>query len=105
MFDLFYHPEAVQEIAELPDTLRGKMARLLELLEQRGNNLRFPHTKPIEDGLFELRASGADIARTFFVFQHGKRIFVLRCFVKKTEKTPRNEIVLALQRLEELTDE
>lgn len=105
MFDLLYHPDAVRELAELPATLRGKMARLLALLEQRGNSLRFPQTRPVEDGLFELRASGVDIARAFFVFQQGKRIFILRCFVKKTEKTPRNEILLALQRLEELTDD
>ncbi|CQJ65966.1 Phage-related protein [Yersinia intermedia] len=104
MFELLYHPMAVQEVEDLPDILRGKMARLLDQLECRGNDLRFPLTRPIKSGLFELRASGADIARTLFVFQQGKRIFILRCFIKKSEKTPPKEIMLALQRLEDLTD-
>ncbi|CNH69867.1 type II toxin-antitoxin system RelE/ParE family toxin [Yersinia pekkanenii] len=104
MFELLYHPEAVQEVEGLPDILRGKMARLLDQLECRGNGLRFPLTRPIKDGLFELRASGADIARTLFVYQQGKRVFILRCFVKKSERTPPTEIMLALQRLEDLTD-
>ncbi|MBP2167913.1 hypothetical protein J2125_001105 [Erwinia toletana] len=40
MFQLNYHPEAVEEVAALPDSLRGKMVRLLDQLEARGNALR-----------------------------------------------------------------
>jgi phage-related protein len=104
MFELLYHPEAAQEVKALPDVLRGKMARLLVQLSERGNELRYPLSRPIKNGLFELRASGTDIARTLFVFQQGKKIYILRCFIKKTEKTPPKEIVVALQRLEELSD-
>lgn len=103
MFELFYHPEAVQEVADLPEVLRGKMTRLLDQLEERGNTLRFPLTRPIKSGLFELRASGTNIARTLFVYQQGQQIYILRCFVKKTEKTPPGEISLAFKRLEDMT--
>lgn len=59
----------------------------------------------IQDGLFELRVGKKDITRTFFAFAKGKKIYILRTFVKKTPRTPPTEIQLALKRLEELTDE
>ncbi|OBU06231.1 type II toxin-antitoxin system RelE/ParE family toxin [Morganella psychrotolerans] len=65
MFKLIYHPKAVSELKALPDVLRGKMLRLLDMLEERGNILRYPLSKPVRDGLFELRASGTDTARNY----------------------------------------
>ncbi|AWK40833.1 hypothetical protein GPY51_16245 [Photorhabdus laumondii subsp. laumondii] len=46
-----------------------------------------------------------DITRTIFAYAKGRRIYILRTFIKKTPKTPPTEIKLALQRLEEMTDE
>ncbi|EHA1941060.1 type II toxin-antitoxin system RelE/ParE family toxin, partial [Salmonella enterica] len=46
-----------------------------------------------------------DITRTIFAFAKGKKIYILRTFVKKTPKTPPAEIKLALTRLEEMTNE
>ncbi|MNE42229.1 hypothetical protein D3C80_1363430 [compost metagenome] len=48
---------------------------------------------------------GKDIARGMWVYQKGERIFMLRIFIKKTPKTPRNEIDLAMQRLEEMIND
>lgn len=64
-----------------------------------------PHTRPIQSGLFELRAGGKDITRTFFAFAIGKKIYILRTFVKKTQKTPKSEIEIALNRLQEMINE
>jgi len=38
------------------------------------------------------------IARAIYMTATGKRVIVLRVFVKKTQKTPRHEIELALER-------
>lgn len=105
MFELIFHPEAEQELLDLESTMQGKAFAALDRLELQGNQLRFPHTDIIQDGLFELRAGKKDITRTFFAFAKGKKIYILRIFVKKTPKTPPSEIKLALSRLEELTDE
>ena len=105
LFELIFHPEAEQELLALDSTMQGKAFAALDKLEAQGNQLRFPHTDIIQDGLFELRAGKKDITRTFFAFAKGKRIYILRTFVKKTPKTPPAEIKLALLRLEELTDE
>ncbi|UAA39137.1 type II toxin-antitoxin system RelE/ParE family toxin [Paraneptunicella aestuarii] len=37
-----------------------------------------------------------------YITAHKKRIIVLRAFIKKTQKTPRKEIKLALERAKEV---
>ncbi|WP_200852592.1 type II toxin-antitoxin system RelE/ParE family toxin, partial [Klebsiella pneumoniae] len=48
---------------------------------------------------------GSVQGRGIYVFQQGKTLFLLRVFVKKTQKTPSSEIRLALKRLEEMRNE
>lgn len=69
---------------------------LLEDLE------RIPETylKHIEntDGLYEIRVqSGNDIYRIFCFFDHGKLVILLNGFQKKSQKTPKSEIEMALK--------
>lgn len=105
MFELLFHPEAFAEIEVLSPIMRAKALNALDKLETLGSELRFPHTRAMGNGLFELRAGNKDISRTFFAFAMGKKIYILRTFVKKTQKTPPSEIELALKRLGEMTDE
>ncbi|EHK89866.1 type II toxin-antitoxin system RelE/ParE family toxin [Aggregatibacter actinomycetemcomitans] len=105
MFKLLFHPEAFAEIEALSPTMRAKALNALDKLEALGSELRFPHARAMGNGLFELRAGNKDISRTFFAFAAGKKIYILRTFIKKTQKTPPSEIQLALKRLGEMTDE
>ncbi len=68
-----------------------------------GSNLGMPHTKPIDDSLFELRVKGKEgIARVFYCTRVGKRIVMLHVFIKKTQKIPKKELKLATQRMKEV---
>jgi phage-related protein len=50
-----------------------------------------------------MRLRGRDgIARALYVTVTGQRVVVVRVFVKKTQKTPRREIELALERAKEI---
>jgi len=50
-----------------------------------------------------MRLTGRDgIARALYVTAIGKRVIVVRAFVKKTQKTPPAEIALALRRAKEV---
>ncbi|WP_449077225.1 type II toxin-antitoxin system RelE/ParE family toxin [Ruminococcus sp.] len=72
------------------------MFKNLELLEIRGNELREPFSKHIEDGIFEIRNKvGNDITRIFYFFVIGQKIILTNGFIKKTQKTPKDEIALA----------
>jgi len=52
-----------------------------------------------------MRMKGRDgISRAVYVTARGRRVVVVRVFVKKTQKTPVREIEIALQRAKEVKD-
>lgn len=78
--------------------MRAKMVRTIQLLEANGPMLREPYSKPLGEGLFELRAQvGTDITRVLYFFIVNRRIILTNGFVKKTQKTPPAEIDRAMQ--------
>ncbi|KML24142.1 RelE toxin protein [Leclercia adecarboxylata] len=100
MFTVIFHDEAEAELFALPAQVRAKMFRLLQKLEHDPRQLREPDTKPLGDGLFEIRTLGSDISRGLWVYQSGQRIFI-----KKTNKKPAGEMALAWSRLKEMQNE
>ena len=99
MFSVVYHPEAREEATALPVKIRVKFDRLIGKLEYDARLLREPDTKPLGDGLFEIRTMGTDI------YHKGNTIIMLRVFIKKSQKTPAKEIDLAKKRLAEVLNE
>jgi phage-related protein len=62
------------------------------------------HVEHLDGPLWETRLKGASgIARALYVTRRPQRVVVLRVLVKKTQKTPRREIDIALKRAEEVT--
>ena len=62
-----------------------------------------PYVKHLEGALWEMRMKGKDgIARAVYVTATGYRVVVVHVFVKKTQKTPRREIEIALKRAKEV---
>ena len=65
-------------------------------VEEFLDRLREPHSKHLEEGIFELRIKfSSDITRIFYFFWVGKKIILTNGFVKKTQKTPKGQIELA----------
>ncbi|MBU6457233.1 MAG: type II toxin-antitoxin system RelE/ParE family toxin [Bradyrhizobium sp.] len=92
-------------MAALPADIQARFLRLAERIASVGlESLGEPHVKHLEGKLWELRLTGRDgIARALYITATGRRVVVVRAFVKKTQKTPRSEIELALQRAKEVT--
>ena len=68
-------------------------------LEEYGNQAREPLSKHLEDVIFEVRTiEGSDIIRILYFFDSGRIIIATNGFVKKQQKTPKNEIDLAKKR-------
>ena len=62
-----------------------------------------PYIRHLLDKLWEIRGKGKPgIARALYVAVVGRRVVILRVFVKKTQKTPPGEIALALSRIKEI---
>ena len=73
--------------------MQAKIFTALDLLEYKGPGVREPYSKPLGDGIFEVRAKvGSDISRVLYFFIIGKKIILTNGFVKKTQKTPKREI-------------
>ena len=78
--------------------MRSKLVMTLKVLQEKGIRLREPYSKHLEDGIFEIRGKvGTDISRVLYFFYYGGRIILTNGFIKKTQKTPRNEIEKAKQ--------
>lgn len=76
--------------------MRAKLERSILLLQQVGPTLRLPYSEYLEDGIFEIRAKqGSNITRILYFFFVGKKIILTNGFIKKTQKTPKNQIELA----------
>jgi len=88
----------------LPADQQAKFARIADIiLDHRLENVREPYVKHLERGLWEIRMKGRDgISRAFYVIEKPRRVVVVRIFRKKTQKTPRREIMLALERAKEI---
>lgn len=97
--------EAVDsELRALPPDMRARFARICELIAAVGlERMGAPHVRRVTGALWEMRLSGRDgISRALYVAARGRRVVVVRVFVKKTRRTPRREIQLALRRAAEV---
>jgi phage-related protein len=94
-----------QEVAALPADMRARLTRLTNLIELIGfEALPRDSVKHLEGRLWELRITGRDgISRAIYVTASGRRMVILRAFVKKTQKTPPRELELARQRARDVT--
>jgi phage-related protein len=92
------------EINTQPADIQAAFLRIVYLIESMGlERVREPYLKHLEGPLWEMRMKGKDgIARAAYVTATGYRVVVVRVFPKKTEKTPRREIELALARAREV---
>lgn len=83
-------------IRGLDKRMQAKALATIDILSEFGNRLREPYSKPIGDGLFELRIKfSSDISRIFYFFIVDNKIILTNGFVKKATKTPKAEIELA----------
>lgn len=102
---IYYNSELEEEILRLPDTLLARYIKLTELMEVYGADLGMPQTEALGKGLFELRIKGREgIARVFYCTMAGKRIHMLHCIIKKTQKTPNRELKTARKRMQEVKE-
>jgi len=95
---LFYEKEDGTEPAKdfllsLDKKMRTKMLRTIEMLQYNGYELREPYSKSVSEGIMELRAKvGSDISRVMYFFVVGRKAILTNGFIKKTQKTPKEEI-------------
>jgi len=90
----------VQEYLEQLDLEAAARVRFdLDLLESFGLSLGAPYVRSIRGKLWELRTTGHTQHRVLYFAASGRRLVLLHAFSKKTQKTPRSDIEIALRRM------
>ena len=92
------------EVEALPADMRARLTRLSEIIEEHGlDALPRDAVDHLEDKLWELRIrSKSGISRAIYVTAAGQRVVIVRVFVKKTQKTPMQELRLARKRAKDV---
>ena len=94
-----------EEIRTLPADMQARLLRLADVIVQSGlQALPRDSVKHLDGKLWELRIAGRDgISRAIYVTAVGRRVVVVRVFIKKSQQTPRHELEIARQRAKEVT--
>ncbi|MGV3548787.1 type II toxin-antitoxin system RelE/ParE family toxin [Rhizobium sp.] len=100
----FINDDVRRELESLPRDIVASFLRISRLIETGGLHLvHEPYVKHLEGPVWEMRMKGKDgIARAAYVTATGQRVVVVHVFAKKTQKTPRREIEVALRRSKEV---
>ena len=88
MFRMVVHVDVKKELQALPAIVQAKMIRQLDKLRQNPTALREPDSKPLGQGLFEIRALGSVQGRGSTFFSKTKRSFCYG-FLSRKRKKPR----------------
>jgi phage-related protein len=90
-------PQAKAEIESLEQSQQELLRNEYSKIETQG--IEFVRVKPLQKDIFEIKSNEL---RSLFKYSAGKIIVVGVVFVKKTQKTPKDKIKLAKQRLKEV---
>jgi phage-related protein len=99
----YVHDNIKKFIDELDEITKASVLHALNELSILGNELKFPLSKYIGFKLFELRITKPMNVRILYTF-YNNQTWILNIFKKKSQKIPKREIELALQRSKMLID-
>jgi phage-related protein len=95
---IIFHGNYFQEFfISADDKLREKIGYVFHIIKNKEKiPVKFLKYMEGTDGLYEIRVEmGNNIYRIFCCFDKGNLVVLLNAFQKKTQKTPKQEIVLA----------
>jgi phage-related protein len=99
----FFNERVETETLSFPPGILANFLHIAEMIGEYGPLLGAPYTKPLGEGLFEIRAKGKEgIGRSFFCTMKGREVVILHSFIKKSQKIPKKELKIARSRLKEV---
>lgn len=112
MYDIIYYSKndkypLIEFLNSLPKKDQAKILRDIDLLQEFGFSLGMPYIKKMQDsdGLWELRIKqSSNNYRVFYFSIKDNKIVLLHGFKKKTQKTPKKEIEIAIKRKQDFLE-
>jgi phage-related protein len=101
-----FRGSALDDLRAFPMTIRREAGHQLDQLQQGRDPDDWKPMSTVGQGVCEIRIRGADGAfRVIYVAKFEDAIYVLHCFQKKTQKTSREDLILAARRYKDLLKE
>ena len=88
----------LQELETKNIVAADKCIAKLELLSERGHELRRPHADILRDGIYELRVRHGNVNYRILYFYHGQNVAILAHGLTKEAKVPKQDIERAIER-------
>ena len=88
-------------IEKLGKADKAKVIWIIDLLAEYGIHLTMPHSRPLGQDLWELRA---DAGRIFYFTTSGRQFILLHGYIKKSQRTPARELDTARRRVREFKE-
>lgn len=100
----FLNDAVETEFRALPTDMRASIGQIMFLIREYGlEKTGMPYVRHLQGKLWEIRGKGRDgIARSLYVTVKEKKVVIVRSFIKKTQKTPPEEIKIALKRAKDI---
>ncbi|EFI32729.1 protein of unknown function DUF891 [Desulfonatronospira thiodismutans ASO3-1] len=96
----FLNDSVEAEFDNLPPQVRAKAVQISKLIVEFGPaGLGMPYIRHVQDKIWEIRASHG---RCLYISATGRKVVILRCFVKKSNKLPKKELKIAFERAREI---
>ena len=99
----FINPKLQEYLYSFDKATISKIIKLMDMLEMFGEKIGMPYSRHISNNLYELRIRGNREVRIFYCFYNQGAVLV-HAFVKKSQKTPQQEINIAVSRIKLLTE-
>lgn len=87
---------AITEIEALEKNQQDLLNKDYEIIEKQG--IEYVRVRPLQKEIFEIKSNEL---RSLFKYKAGAIIVIGVVFVKRTQKTPKDKIKLAIKRLKE----
>lgn len=100
----FLNDTVEAEFNEFSADIQAEFVNIAEMIAEVGlQDVGYPHVAHIGGKIWEMRAKDRDgWGRQLYCTARGKRVVILRGFMKKTNKTPKREIEIATERMKKL---
>ncbi|MEA1969852.1 MAG: type II toxin-antitoxin system RelE/ParE family toxin [Thermodesulfobacteriota bacterium] len=96
---------AQKDIKSFPENARQKAGHELMAVQMGESPIDWKPMPAIGAGVKEIRIHENGEFRVVFIAKFPEAVYVLHAFQKKSQKTPKNDITLAQQRLKQLGQE
>jgi phage-related protein len=95
---LIFLGSSQDDLREFPDPVRHALGTELMMVQYGGMPTDFKPMSSLGTGVYEIRVNLGGAWRVIYVAKHKDAVYVLHAFQKKTQKTSKADLDLALKR-------